>query len=147
MKWRLIFISTLVLLIINLPAYGQYSQNVGTFLLELNSSGQITSLSDAQSNFNYMAKEPSFLVGIKVYDEVIYPVAMKTNKDILDFSFANGSTVSVKATNKKQYLRFEIISVISRDEVDAILWEITDIISNRRYCFLLVAFTETISAI
>ncbi|MBL7111006.1 MAG: hypothetical protein ISS19_03605 [Bacteroidales bacterium] len=122
MNWKLILLIVLSVLGTNLLVHGQFSQKTGTFHLEINSSGQITRLSDTRNDTDYLASETGCLIGIKVENEVVHPVSMKANKDILEFSFANGTMVSVKATNKNQYLRFEILALNTQEEVGAILW-------------------------
>jgi len=133
MKRIIIFLVTLILLtvpginalqaqVIDGIKFEEYSLSTETFQLEINISGQITSLRDIKNNIQYKAGEPGYLVGIKSGGKIHYPVILNVKQNILDFTFENGTAVSVKAINKKKYLRFEILSIISREKVDAVLW-------------------------
>ncbi len=120
--YRIHFITAFAILIINIPAQGQYSQKTDALQMEINSNGHITRLADTRHDKQYIGWEPAFLIGIKIGGKVFYPGSMNITRDILDFSFANGTILSVKATNKQEYLRFELISVSTQEEVDAVIW-------------------------
>ena len=109
-------------IVCNMSLQAQFSQRASSFYLELNDKGQIICLTDLEKNVNYSAGEPAYLVGIKVGGEVLNPVSLKIRKDLLEFSFSNGMSTSLKATNQKKYLRFEVVTLSNPEEVEAVLW-------------------------
>jgi len=92
---------------------------------ELDGKGFITSLLDRNSSMEYLPKGvPAPLLSL--YDDSVYlhPVSAEYNpadsKMILGYQ--NGSKAVINITGKGDYLRFELISLEPRNNVEAVVW-------------------------
>jgi len=106
-------------------SWAQFSMHTNTFGFEINKKGEITSLSDLKTGTNYAAKEPAYLIQIKVGGHIITPVGFKRQGSVLTYLFPKEYEVRIKAKNQKSHLRFEVISVKSAkkaSKVQAVLW-------------------------
>jgi hypothetical protein len=112
----------LLLVFTSTAMWSQINFKTNALEIQISESGTIEKLVDLKSSTNYAAQETAYLVSLKVNDDVIHPIKMKSKKEELIFSFDDGFEVKVKAMNKMDYVRFEVVSVNKESAVQAILW-------------------------
>jgi hypothetical protein len=112
----------LLLVFTTTSLWSQVNIKTSTLELQISELGVIEKLVDLKSAAKYAAQETAYLINLKVKGEVIHPIKMKSKKDELTFSFDGGFEVKVKATNKMDYVRFEVVSVNKESAVQALLW-------------------------
>ena len=112
----------LLLVFTTTSLWSQVNIKTSTLELQISEVGVIEKLVDLKSAANYAAQETAYLINLKVKGEVIHPIKMKSKKDELTFSFDGGFEVKVKATNKMDYVCFEVVSVNKESAVQALLW-------------------------
>lgn len=112
----------LILVLTSTSMWSQLNLKTNSLKLQISETGIVEKLVDLKNSKNYVAQEIAYLISIKVKGDVIHPTKMKSKKDELTFSFDGGFEVKVNVTNKKDYLRFEAVSVAKESEVQALLW-------------------------
>jgi hypothetical protein len=100
----------------------QVSFETGSFRLSLDADGAISELNDIENDVNYLAAEPAFLVGIKSEGEILAPTGFKSKGEQLSYMFPGNMQVDIKAQDKGDYLRFEVMGLSNEAGIDAILW-------------------------
>ncbi len=131
LKQQIFFSSAFVLFIILLyvkinPANAQaHKLSTNYFSLEINKNGFISSIKDNQTKQEYCPTGiSSALLTLEKDKQLIYPSSVKVinkNNQIV-LTYPNGSIATIKAESKGEYLRFQLISLSPRNDVDNIVW-------------------------
>lgn len=114
-----------LLLMITVTTAQAQSYNFPAWKLSLDEKGSIVTLKDNQTGINYTVPgQPAPLVSIKTKDTLLLPLkASYSNKfHQAVFDFASNIAVTIRITEKKSFLTFEIIDVKNEDRIDALVW-------------------------
>ncbi len=105
-------------------AQAQHVYRTPGFAMEINGRGEIVKLTDLKSQRNYAPDgRPGYLVRVKsIGGAEILPTAFKAKKGLLTFAFDGGIELTVRAAQKPEYLRFELIEAAHPEKIDAVLW-------------------------
>lgn len=97
--------------------------------IQIDEQGFITSITARQSGKEYCpAGHPSPLLSLheyeQPYEQLIFPksAAFDADKQQLELKYPNGATAVVKVDAKKNYFRFQLVSLTPRGKVDNIVW-------------------------
>lgn len=97
-----------------------------SFLLKVDASGNVASLTDKDGHRNYLAaQEKSPLVAIRIDGEYENPASADWNENdkVMTLTFPkNNSVISVKAEQKNKYITFEIIGSESDKDIELAVW-------------------------
>ncbi|MFC0772955.1 hypothetical protein [Terrimonas alba] len=91
----------------------------------INSKGFITSIKDKKTGVEYCPKGmSSALMSLEANKKYILPVKAVYNlaKKEIVLTYSNGAIASIKAEQKQQYLRLQLLSLTKQSEVDNIVW-------------------------
>lgn len=122
-----IFLTALLLL------FGSCSSAADTFTLKskymtigVNEKGCIVSLKDNKTKKEYSpAGHPSALLALtKGDDEYIYPDKADYDPQTsrITLTYPNGSVATLQADAKSEYVRFELLDLTSRGDIDNVVW-------------------------
>jgi hypothetical protein len=115
-----IIISTIWLCCLS-GAFAQISLKTPSFLLEINSKGEITRLENPVTQINYLpANEKGYLIRLKKGAQIWTPESCSFKNNILHFKFPGKTEVRVKATEKDTYIKFELMA--AQPMPDVLLW-------------------------
>lgn len=92
--------------------------------LELDGRGAVVRLADPRTGRNYL---PEGVAGhlVRVRDAggaERAPVSLTSVKDLWTFAFDGGVALTVRASRKEGYLKFELIEAVRPERIDAVLW-------------------------
>lgn len=93
--------------------------------LYVNGSGYIDKIYGKKSKQDYCPKDlTSALLALEKAGQYIYPVSAKFDKERkhMSLEYPNGSKAVLKVEEKGLYLRFELLSLEPRNDVDNIVW-------------------------
>src|SRR6478736_1948189 len=95
--------------------------------VSINEKGFITSIKDLKRGKECIAKgQDSPLLALHIWSkrETLEPLSALYNKEKQQFvlKYQNGSEATVKADPKAQYIRFELVDLKNRGEVDNVIW-------------------------
>src|SRR3990167_5701131 len=95
--------------------------------ISVNEKGSITSIKDSKSKKEYFAKgQDSPLLALHIWSkkQTFEPLSAFYNseKQVFVLKYHNGSEATVKVNQKEQYIRFELIELKNRGEVDNVIW-------------------------
>lgn len=107
-------------------AYGQAIQFKTQYAqVRINDKGYIVSMQDRSTGKEYCpAGRPSALLSLYSDKKYILPVKAVydgTKKD-LKIDFSNGSVALVKAESQGRYIKFRLLSLTNRKEIDNVVW-------------------------
>ncbi|TWF41739.1 hypothetical protein FHW36_103543 [Chitinophaga polysaccharea] len=88
-------------------------------------NGYITSIKDRKTGKEYTPPGMhSPLLALEKHKENFYPVSTKVlpGGKILAITYSNGSVATVKIDQKDTYLRFQLLSLSPRNDVDNVVW-------------------------
>lgn len=131
MKLKTLLFSASVLLLVSLVAFYIYQPQEITFktdafLLKIDGSGNVTSLTDTKSNKDYFARsEKSPLVAIRIDGEYENPASSIWNENEKTLTLAytrSNSIVTIRIEQKSKYVTFEIIDVKSGKDIELAVW-------------------------
>lgn len=95
-------------------------------ILTVNSTGEVTSLTDKQTNKNYLAaQEKAPLLAIRLNGEYENPASAEWNAEesVMSLSYPkSNSTVRVKIGKQPKYLTFEIADIRSDGDIELAVW-------------------------
>lgn len=94
-------------------------------ILTVNEKGFITSVKNKQTGKEYCPKGmSSALMSLEAKKKYILPQKALYNslKNEILLTYSNGAVAHIKAEQKKQYLRFQLLSLNSSAEIDNIVW-------------------------
>lgn len=93
--------------------------------LSLNNKGEISEWKDNRSGLNHTVQgQASPLVSIKTKDSLFLPVKAEYSDKYhqLLLSFPEAIQVTVRVTERKDHIRFEVTRVKHEDRIDALIW-------------------------
>jgi len=92
--------------------------------MEIDARGEIVRLTDPNGPRNYALEgHPGYLVRIRnVSGAELPPIGVKSQEDTMSFVFDGGIELTVRAAQKPEYLRFELIEAAHPEKIDAVLW-------------------------
>ena len=94
-------------------------------MIMVDDKGSIVSIKDKKTGQEYCPKGmSSALMSLYNHKQYILPKKAVYNaaKHEFTLTYDNGSEARIKAEQKQQYLRFQLLSLTSRTEVDNIVW-------------------------
>ena len=101
---------------------GQITFETDSLSLSLNSSGQVTSLTDRKSGINYLSKDSvSHFLQIRKEGKFIAPSKASINDGVFNLIFTDQTSIDVRLEENSSHLTFELIS-ISDSTVDLVQW-------------------------
>lgn len=115
-----IFFSLLFSVAAQQVVFGTKYMNIG-----LDRKGNIYSLEDKKTNTDYFPRgQTSRLLSLFKDSTYIDPVSAKynTGKHEIVLQYSNGSKGVIRVDNKKDYIRFELLSLEPRNGVEAVVW-------------------------
>ncbi|MGY0036419.1 hypothetical protein [Pedobacter sp. NJ-S-72] len=93
--------------------------------ISIDGKGFIISIKDIKTNKEYNPKGlSSALMSLSGHKGYIYPVKATYNQkrsEIL-LNFKNGAVATIKAEQKKEYFRFQLVSLTRKEQIDNIIW-------------------------
>lgn len=94
-----------------------------SFKMGISDKGAITAFTDLKTKENYLSKDTlSYLMALRINDEVKTPIAAKVENSLITLNFENGITAEIQFEEKAKYFTFELLSLTNPDAVDLILW-------------------------
>ena len=118
-----ILILILLEIVLGFSISAQHIYKTTNFLMELNSSSEISKMVDLKANQNYAPEENrGYLIRVKSAGIELTPKKMERKDDMLFFTFENGIKLQVRTKQNQDYLRFELTKVIHPEMIDAVLW-------------------------
>lgn len=92
--------------------------------IAINEKGFITKLVDKSSTKNYVVKNKSSLVSLKIKDSIYFPqkADFSKEKELILLSFDNNFFVEINVKQKKSHITFEVVSVSGQEKIDALIW-------------------------
>lgn len=93
--------------------------------ISIDGKGFITSIKDINTKKEYNPKGlSSALMSLSNHKGYIYPVKSSFNpkRNEILLSFKNGAVATIKAEQKKEYFRFQLLSLTKKEQVDNIIW-------------------------
>jgi len=128
-RWRVCSYLAFSAITLSLSA-SEIPLKTGSLDTAVNEKGLFTRLKDSANNKDYLLNEiPSPLITIRMFgaEEELLPISLKeltsTGKSHeLHAEFANQISVKVMATEKQDYLVFEVLSVNAPDKVELLSW-------------------------
>ncbi|MBN2206265.1 MAG: hypothetical protein JW742_02570 [Candidatus Aminicenantes bacterium] len=89
----------------------------------LNARGEIVRLADAKDGRDHApAGEPGYLVRVKSGGRELRPTGMTAGTGVLTFVFDRGIRLRVRASEKAEYIRFELTEAAPAGTIEAVLW-------------------------
>jgi hypothetical protein len=112
------------LLCLTAAARGQQAFKTAGFELAIGGRGEILRLADLKGQRNYApAGRPGYLVRVRNVDGAeLLPLGVRAAKGRLIFAFDGGIELTVRASRKPDYLRFELVKALAPEKIDAVLW-------------------------
>ncbi|MFC0183409.1 hypothetical protein ACFFJX_12910 [Pseudarcicella hirudinis] len=104
---------------------GQINLKTNYSTISINGKGFITSIKDKITHKEYCPKgRPSSLLNLHSQNKYLEPQSASFNpqKGEILLNYSNGSVAKVKLLQKKHYLRFELVSLTNREQIDNIVW-------------------------
>jgi hypothetical protein len=93
--------------------------------ISIDNKGFITSIKDVKTNKEYNPKGlSSALMSLSNHKDYIHPVkaSYNPNRNEISLSFSNGAVATIKAEQKKEYFKFQLLSLTKKEQVDNIIW-------------------------
>src|SRR6185437_9068111 len=93
--------------------------------ININNAGFVTSISASKSEKEYCPKGyTSPFMSLYADKEVYEPVSFSYNKQNkkIKLAFSNGSAASIEVADKKDYLKFTLLSLTNRNNITNIVW-------------------------
>jgi len=93
--------------------------------ISIDNKGFITSIKDIKTNKEYNPKGlSSALMSLSNHKDYIHPVkaSYNPNRNEISLSFSNGAVATIKAEQKKEYFKFQLLSLTKKEQVDNIVW-------------------------
>lgn len=92
--------------------------------MALGPRGEIVRLADPMTQRNYAPDgPPGYLLRVKDIDgRELVPSSVRVKKDLLTFAFDGGIVLTVRAAEKADYLRFELVGTVRSERIGAVLW-------------------------
>jgi hypothetical protein len=120
-RWVLPFVFGLGL---GVGAHGQQVFRTAGFEMIIGARGEIVRLADLKANANYApAGHSGFLIRVRnTHGDELAPAGVRVKKDALIFTFVDGVELQIRAAQRSDYLRFELVKVVHPEKVDAVLW-------------------------
>lgn len=102
-----------------------YKLSTKYFSLSINQNGYIQSIRDNRTKQEYCPNGiSSALLTLEKDKQYILPISAKFGKqnNQIILTYPNGSVATLKAESKGEYLRFELVSLSPRNDVDNVVW-------------------------
>ncbi|MBP7707553.1 MAG: hypothetical protein KA243_09950 [Candidatus Aminicenantes bacterium] len=123
-------VKAVVILVLGLGLVGASRAAAQTVLesaglrLEIDGRGAIARLADPRTGREYLPEGvPGYLVRVREAGGAeLAPVSLKPAKDLWTFTFDGGIALTVRASRKSGYLRFELVRAVRPERIDAVLW-------------------------
>ena len=94
-----------------------------TFRMEINSQGQVVSMTDVKSNMNYVpSSNPGYLARIKSSGMEMTPKSVKVKNGMILLAFDGGIELHVKTEQNKVYIRFGVVKTVHPEKIQAVIW-------------------------
>ncbi|NLR78002.1 hypothetical protein [Chitinophaga eiseniae] len=91
--------------------------------ITVNNKGFITSIKRNQTKQEYCPSNmSSALMALEKEGNYLLPVSARANGEKIILSYANGSVATLKTESKGDYLRFELVSLKPRNNIDNVVW-------------------------
>lgn len=91
--------------------------------ITMNDKGFITSIKNNLTQKEYCPKGiSSALLALEKSGEYLLPVSAKTKSSNIILTYSNGTVCTVKVVPKGSYIRFELVSLSPRHDIDNIVW-------------------------
>ncbi len=92
--------------------------------LEIDGRGAIARLADPRTGRSFL---PDGITGhlVRVREAggaELVPISVKAAKDLWTFAFDGGISLTVRASRKAGYLKFELVKAVRPERIDAVLW-------------------------
>lgn len=93
------------------------------FLVEVGPNARIVRLVDLKTGKNYVPEaDPGYLVRVKAGGRELTASALTVRKNVVDLTFADGIALQVRAAERPDYLRFELVKATPSERIEAVLW-------------------------
>lgn len=104
-------------------ARAQHVFKTPRLLMELDPGARIVKLVDLKTRKNYVPDgKPGSLIRVKTDGKELSPSALTVSKNVLSLTFAGGIELQVRAAEKADYLRFELVKAVPPEKIEAVLW-------------------------
>ena len=94
-----------------------------SFQISITDKGAISQFLDIKSDKDYSSKDSlSFLMSIRVDNEIILPQSAEMKGDTIFLGYEGGVEAQIKVKQKKTHISFELYSITQKDIIELIIW-------------------------